>query len=65
MPPATIRYRPGRSRPPVHRASRCPGKAWAISDRLSVKYTGQPYPLRTGRVVFLVEPDHARARIYG
>lgn len=40
-------------------------EAWAIIDRLSAKYTGQPYPLRTGRVVYLVEPKHARARTYG
>ena len=40
-------------------------EALAIIDRLSVKYTGQPYQLRTGRVVFLVEPEHARAHTYG
>jgi PPOX class probable F420-dependent enzyme len=39
--------------------------AWDIIDRLARKYTGQPYPLRTGRVVFLVEPDHARAQSFG
>lgn len=39
--------------------------AWEIIDRLSVKYTGQPYPLRSDRVVFLVEPEHARAQAYG
>ena len=39
--------------------------AWDIIDRLSVEYTGQPYPLRTGRIVFLIEPDHARAHAYG
>lgn len=33
--------------------------AWIIIDRISGKYTGQPYPLRTDRVVFLVEPDVA------
>jgi PPOX class probable F420-dependent enzyme len=38
--------------------------AWDIIDRLSRTYTGQPYPLRTDRVVFLVEADHARAHIY-
>lgn len=38
--------------------------ALAVMDRISHKYTGQPYPLRTGRVVFLVEPDHARAHTY-
>jgi PPOX class probable F420-dependent enzyme len=39
--------------------------AWDIIDRLSRTYTGQPYPLRTDRVVFLVEADHARAHLYG
>jgi hypothetical protein len=33
--------------------------AWAIIDRISYKYIGQPYPLRTDRVIFLVEPEHA------
>ena len=40
-------------------------EAWGIIDRLSRKYTGQPYPLRTGRVVYLVEPAHVRAHTYG
>jgi PPOX class probable F420-dependent enzyme len=39
--------------------------AWTIIDRLSQKYIGQPYPLRTDRVVFLIEPDHARAQSFG
>jgi PPOX class probable F420-dependent enzyme len=39
--------------------------ALAVVDRLSEKYTGRPYPLRTGRVVFLVEPEHASARNFG
>ena len=34
---------------------------WAIIDRLAEKYVGGPYPLRTGRVAFLVEVDHAGA----
>lgn len=38
--------------------------AWDIIDRLSRKYTGQPYPLRTERVVFLIEADHARVAVY-
>jgi PPOX class probable F420-dependent enzyme len=38
--------------------------AWTIIDRLSVKYTGQPYPLRTDRVVYLIEPDKAQAISY-
>jgi PPOX class probable F420-dependent enzyme len=39
--------------------------AWAVIDRISHKYTGQPYPLRTDRVVFLVEPERAQAQSYG
>ncbi|HEY4027522.1 MAG TPA: TIGR03618 family F420-dependent PPOX class oxidoreductase [Candidatus Dormibacteraeota bacterium] len=39
--------------------------ALEVIDRLSVKYTGQPYPLRTDRVVFLIEPEHADAVAYG
>src|SRR5262245_17262816 len=40
-------------------------RGWAIIDRLSQKYLGQPYPLRTDRVVYLIEPEHARAATYG
>jgi len=40
-------------------------EAWEIIDRMSRAYTGQPYPLRTDRVVFLVEPEHARAMTFG
>jgi PPOX class probable F420-dependent enzyme len=40
-------------------------RAWAIIDRLSQKYLGQPYPLRTDRIVFLIEAEHARAVTYG
>lgn len=39
--------------------------AWTIIDQISDKYTGQPYPLRTDRVVFLVEPEHAWAMAFG
>jgi hypothetical protein len=39
--------------------------AWAVIDRLSRKYTGQPCPLRAGRVVLLVTPERAWARMYG
>ena len=35
-------------------------RAWEIIDRISQKYIGQPYPLRTGRIVFLIKPDHAQ-----
>jgi PPOX class probable F420-dependent enzyme len=34
-------------------------RAWKIIDWLSDRYLGQPYPLRTDRVVFLAEADHA------
>jgi PPOX class probable F420-dependent enzyme len=39
--------------------------AWVVIDRISHKYTGQPYPLRTDRVVFLVEPERAMAQSFG
>ena len=39
--------------------------AWAIIDRIAQKYTGQPYPLRTDRVVFLIAVAHARVFSYG
>lgn len=39
--------------------------AWRIIDRTAHKYTGQAYPLRTDRVVFLVTPDHATAQDFG
>jgi PPOX class probable F420-dependent enzyme len=35
---------------------------WEIIDRLSNRYIGQPYPLRTDRVVYVVEPDRAWAQ---
>lgn len=38
---------------------------WAVIDRISHKYIGQPYPLRTDRVVFLVEPERALAQAFG
>jgi PPOX class probable F420-dependent enzyme len=38
---------------------------WAIIDRLSQQYLGQPYPLREDRVVYAVEVDHAQAIAYG
>jgi PPOX class probable F420-dependent enzyme len=34
-------------------------EALAIIDRLAQKYTGAPFPMRSG-VVFLVEPERAR-----
>ena len=38
---------------------------WDIIDRIWRKYTGQPYPLRADRVVFLIEPEHAHAQAFG
>jgi PPOX class probable F420-dependent enzyme len=32
---------------------------WMIIDRIANKYIGQPYPLRTDRVVYLIEPESA------
>ncbi|HKX15580.1 MAG TPA: PPOX class F420-dependent oxidoreductase [Propionibacteriaceae bacterium] len=40
-------------------------RAWDIIDRMSHKYIGQPYPLRTDRIVLLIQPDHARAVTFG
>jgi PPOX class probable F420-dependent enzyme len=39
--------------------------AWRIIDRMAYKYTGGPYPLRTDRVVFLIEASHAQAPTFG
>jgi PPOX class probable F420-dependent enzyme len=39
--------------------------AFEVIDRISHKYTGQPYPLRSDRVVFLVEPERAWAQTFG
>jgi PPOX class probable F420-dependent enzyme len=39
--------------------------AWAIIDRISQKYIGQPYEPRSDRVVFLVEADAASAMSLG
>jgi PPOX class probable F420-dependent enzyme len=36
-------------------------RGWEIIDRLSQKYLGGPYPLRTDRAAYLVEIDHAGA----
>jgi PPOX class probable F420-dependent enzyme len=40
-------------------------RAWTIIDRLSEKYIGQPYPLRTDRVVYMVEPERASGLSFG
>lgn len=39
-------------------------EAWTIIDRISHKYTGQPYPVRTDRVVFLVDPERVWAETF-
>ena len=36
-------------------------QGWLVIDRLSHKYTGRPYPVRTDRVVYLVDPE----RVWG
>lgn len=47
-------------------AERLDGEAaWEVIDRIARKYTGGPYPVRTDRVVFLVEPEHAWAQAFG
>jgi PPOX class probable F420-dependent enzyme len=40
-------------------------RGWEIIDRISRKYTGQPYAPRTDRVVLLIQPDHAQNVIFG
>jgi PPOX class probable F420-dependent enzyme len=35
--------------------------AWEIIDRMAHKYIGQDYPLRTDRVVLLIEAEHSGA----
>ena len=35
--------------------------AWAIVDRISIKYTGHPYPRDDERVIALIEPDRQSA----
>ena len=39
--------------------------AWEMIDRISHKYTGAPYPLRTDRVVYLSEPERAWMQVFG
>ena len=39
-------------------------RVWPIIDALAVKYTGEPYPERSRRVVFRVRPDVAWAMDY-
>jgi PPOX class probable F420-dependent enzyme len=40
-------------------------RGWEIIDRISRKYTGQPYPLRSDRIVLLIQLDHAQAVTFG
>ncbi|MFF5229462.1 pyridoxamine 5'-phosphate oxidase family protein [Dactylosporangium sp. NPDC000521] len=40
-------------------------EAWRVIDRIATKYTGAPYPLRSDRVVLLIEPDRAQAPSFG
>lgn len=35
--------------------------AWEVIDRISRKYTGGPYAVRTDRALFLIEPEHTWA----
>jgi hypothetical protein len=39
-------------------------EAFAVIDRISYKYIGQPYPLRSNKIVVLIEPEHAWAQTY-
>ena len=40
-------------------------RAWKIIDRISQKYTGQPYAPRSDRIVLVIKPDHAKSVIFG
>ena len=39
-------------------------RGWAIVDRMSQKYEGKPYPRDPEMVVYLIEPQKARATAY-
>jgi PPOX class probable F420-dependent enzyme len=39
--------------------------AFEVIDRISHKYIGAPYPLRTDRVVYFVEAESAAAQTFG
>jgi hypothetical protein len=39
--------------------------AWTIIDRIAYKYTGAPYPVRTDRVVYLIEAQRSWAQAFG
>jgi PPOX class probable F420-dependent enzyme len=38
--------------------------AWEAIDRIAHKYIGAPYPMRTDRVLFLVDAEHAWAQAF-
>ena len=38
--------------------------AWEIIDRIAHKYIGAPYPLRTDRVLYLVDAERAWAQAF-
>ncbi|MFZ0169119.1 MAG: PPOX class F420-dependent oxidoreductase [Candidatus Dormiibacterota bacterium] len=38
--------------------------AWLVIDRLSMKYTGSPYPRRRKRAVFLIDAEHVNSVAY-
>ena len=40
-------------------------EGWAIIDRISHKYIGAPYPLRSDRQVYLVAVERAMAATFG
>jgi PPOX class probable F420-dependent enzyme len=40
-------------------------EGWAVVDRISVLYTGRPYPRGEDRHAFLVEIEHASAPSFG
>jgi PPOX class probable F420-dependent enzyme len=40
-------------------------EAWVVIDRIARKYTGESYPLRTDRVVLLIDPERAQAVTFG
>ncbi len=40
-------------------------RGWAIIDRIAQKYIGGPYPQRTDRVVYLIEPEHVTGTSFG
>lgn len=39
--------------------------AFEVIDRLAHKYIGEPYPLRTDRIVYVVEAERASAESFG